>query len=53
MPAVGGDGCAFSHATNSFSDFAGTSFLLTMIIGLLGSKRDRFEIGDEVVAELV
>ena len=38
VPAVGGDGCAFSHARNSFSDVAGTSFLLTMIIGLLGSN---------------
>ena len=38
VPAVGGDGRAFSHASNSFSDFAGTAFLLTMIIGLLGSS---------------
>ena len=38
VPAVGGDGCAFSHARNSFSDVAGTAFLLTMIIGLLGSS---------------
>src|SRR5439155_1042948 len=32
VPAVGGEGCAFSHARNSFSDVAGTSFLLTMIV---------------------
>ena len=38
VPAVGGVGRAFSHASNSFSDFAGTAFLLTMIIGLLGSS---------------
>ncbi len=38
VPAVGGDGCAFSQAINSLSDFAGTAFLLTMIIGLLGSS---------------
>ena len=38
VPAVGGAGRDFSHSNNSFSDFAGTAFLLTMIMGLLGSS---------------
>ena len=38
VPAVGGAGRALSQAISSFSVFAGTAFLLTMIIGLLGSS---------------
>ena len=38
VPAVAGAGFAFSHSSNSFSDLAGTAFLLTTIIGLLGSS---------------
>ena len=38
VPAVAGSGLAFSHSSNSFSDLAGTAFLLTTIIGLLGSS---------------
>ena len=38
VPAVAGVGCAFSQAISSFSVLAGTAFLLTMIMGLLGSS---------------
>ena len=38
VPAVAVSGLAFSHAISSFSVFAGTAFLLTTIIGLLGSS---------------
>jgi hypothetical protein len=31
-------GLDFSHANSSFSEVAGTAFLLTMIMGLLGSR---------------
>ena len=38
VPAVGGDGRDFSQSISSFSEVAGTAFLLTTIIGLLGSS---------------
>ena len=38
VPAVGGVGFAFIQASNSGRVLAGTAFLLTMIIGLLGSS---------------
>ena len=38
IAADGGAGLAFSHAISSCSDLAGTAFLLTMIMGLLGSN---------------
>jgi hypothetical protein len=38
VPAAAGAGLAFSHASSSPSDFAGTAFLLTTIIVLLGSS---------------
>ena len=53
VPAVGGDGRAFSQAKNSFSDFAGHRVLADDDHRIARQQRHRLEIGDEVVAELV
>ena len=53
VPAVGGDGCAFSHARNSFSDVRRHRVLADDDHRVARQQRNRFEIGDEVVAELV